>query len=143
MDNEIKPVIPWTRRYAEAAWPECLMVVPCKREATPAVDVATMPAYVKQWYVRHNTAIQDFVKNGVGARNGLKPYEYGILGLAAGIYRWALATGYAEDGHLGEHAFRPMLEGFREALNGECGRLDCGTLDDWAVSFAASHGIEL
>lgn len=133
----------WTHRNSEATFPDSLMICPSRRKATPADDVATMPSYVKSWYVNHNRTIQDFVKHGVGAVNGLRTNEYGILSLARGIFVWATATGYADDGHLGEHAFRPMVEAFREALNGECGRLDCGTLDDWAVSFAALHGIEL
>lgn len=124
----------YTRRTSEAGFPESLMVA-------PTGDILPLPDHAK-WYVRHNRAVTDFIKSTVGATNGLQRQERAILGLCAGIETWIGSSGYGDDGLLGMEVTVPLVQAFRAALNGDCGRLDCGTLDEWAASTLERCGID-
>lgn len=126
--------MPYTRRDSGAGFPENLRVVPGD---IPAPKGAT------DWVRRHNAAIADFQREGIGATNSLQKAERAILGLAAGIN--AFVSGNhdgASDGYGAENITVPLIQAFVHALNYDLGRLDGGTLSDWAGSVLARCGLD-
>lgn len=73
--------------------------------------------------------------------------EAGVVGLveAAATYADSHERRYGsklgDDGVLGQH-FADILKAVRGLLNGECGRLDCGTVDKLLVDMMIAEGIE-
>jgi len=90
----------------------------------------------KYWKVLHNDAL--------GSPAGA---EVGIVRLMVAIWEIALhyqaryGSSIGDDGVLGP-AFVTIVRGFRTMLNSECGRLDRGTLDAWAVRLLKECGEE-
>jgi hypothetical protein len=86
------------------------------------------------WAARHNKAVSHPTKT-----------EKGIVGACYALEAMAdahaerYATVIAEDGVLGD-CWLKILHGVRGMLNGETGRLDCGTIDGWLVRLALDHG---
>ena len=86
------------------------------------------------WATRHNKAVSQPTRA-----------EHGILGACYALESMAEAhaerytTVIGEDGVLGE-CWLNILHGGRGMLNGETGRLDCGTVDGWLVRLALDHG---
>ncbi len=124
----------WTERFKEGGTIiDRMRIVPTGRPG--------MPDYTKSWYRRHNECISDYLRASVGAVSKLHADERRILDLALAIGRWAEVNG--DDGFGGDHVLVPLLQAFIEALNFTCGRLDCGTLSEWAHSVAHGHGLDL
>lgn len=124
-----------TRRMRELGFPMNLTVVPTNHE-----DVRPM---LLQWAEPHNRVVRafDIEHRNPGTHPHLKDCERGILGLAAGIESWLTKSGHADDGVLGRKVTYPLLNAFRAALDGETGRLDCGTLCNWAEDRLRELGI--
>ena len=81
------------------------------------------------WAYRHNKAVACPTKA-----------EKGILDACSALE--AMAGSHAaisQDGVLGD-CWLKILHGVRGMLNGETGRLDCGTVDGWLVRLALEHG---
>lgn len=74
-------------------------------------------------------------------------FEAPLLGLIKSLADYAQAhvnqygTPVGNDGVLGE-GWESALRGFRALLNGDAGRLDCGTLDRAACELYAAAGFE-
>lgn len=92
-----------------------------------------VPAYL----TRHNQAIQ--------APRG---FERAITALRAGLLEYGLQYGerydgceIGKDGVLGD-GWLDLARGYLALLNGECGRLDCGSLDSEVRSWARKFGFE-
>lgn len=90
-----------------------------------------------QYLVRHNQAIQN--PRGI---------ERAVVSLRAGLLEYGLqyADRYegcelGQDGVLGE-GWLDMARGYLALLNGETGRLDCGTLDGEVRHWAKKFGFE-
>ena len=60
----------------------------------------------------------------------------------AALYRERFESTIGNDGVLGE-GLKDMIQGLRVLLNGDCGRIDCGTIDSKLCELAERHGIEL
>lgn len=87
--------------------------------------------------VKHNDAVR--------RQNGLEAPIVGMfnaLQAHASAHHALYGSHIGEDGVLGEH-WADMLRGLRGLLNGECGRLDCGTVDAAILQLAAEHGVDL
>jgi hypothetical protein len=73
--------------------------------------------------------------------------EIGVVELmqAAAAYadshRQRYSTGIGDDGVLGEH-WEAIVRGILGLLNGDCGRLDCGTLDGTLRDMLAAEGFD-
>ena len=81
------------------------------------------------WASRHNKAVTHPTKA-----------EKGVLDACSALE--AMADSHAaisQDGVLGD-CWLKILHGVRGMLNGETGRLDCGTVDGWLVRLALEHG---
>ena len=124
----------YTVRANTLELPEGLMVVPTG---------LPMPANYSGWYVRHNQAVTDWRKARVGAVSASTPNERAVLELCEGLYRWTMAHDGLEDGYAMPNVVAPMIEAIRHALNFECGRLDCGTVDSWLCDIAGDAGWDL
>lgn len=111
-------------------FPETLMLVPVKEDRLPA-----------SFYQGHNRAVQDFIKANVGATNGLRRTERGILALAAGIDQLVGSWAECHDPVFGL-AVHNLLDGFGDLLNYDCGRLDRGTLSEWTGVIRRVVGID-
>jgi hypothetical protein len=61
--------------------------------------------------------------------------------LHADNHREAYGSGIGEDGVLGDH-WADIVRGIRGLLNGDCGRLDCGTLDGTLCDMLAAEGFD-
>ena len=86
------------------------------------------------WATRHNKAVSHPTK----AEQGIIDACYALEAMAdAHAERYAAVI--AEDGVLGD-CWLKILHGVRGMLNGETGRLDCGTVDGWLVRLALGHG---
>ncbi len=78
-------------------------------------------------------------------RNG---FEMAIAALFLGLNEYAEAhrdqyhSPVGDDGVLGEH-WQAIASGLIGLLNGDTGRLDCGTLDGAIRSLATAHGVDL
>lgn len=92
----------------------------------------------EDWKGRHNATVRQWMN-----LDGVRPGERAILDLGKGIYSWIRRSGNAADGLFGLEVTMPLLRAFSVALNGECGRLDCGTLSTWAYEAALSVGLDL
>lgn len=74
-------------------------------------------------------------------------FESAMVSLVSGLaeyadaHRKAYDSGIAEDHVIGD-AWRDIAKGVLELLNGECGRLDCGTLDSSIRDVGALAGFE-
>lgn len=67
---------------------------------------------------------------------------YRALSEFATAHLEAYGSKIGEDYVLGEH-WRDMARALLGMLNGESGRLDCGTIDSAIRELAAAHGVEL
>jgi hypothetical protein len=124
-----------TRRMSELTFPRNLMVV--------VTDEAARYASLQTWVEPHNNLIKWFSMErpaGLGHPR-VRKEERGILALAAGIESWLVNSGHADDGVLGPNVTYPLLDAFKSALNGEIGRLDAGTLCNWAEERLRGLGI--
>ncbi len=85
------------------------------------------------WASRHNKAVACPTK----AEKGILDACYALEAMAdAHVERYGSVI--AEDGVLGD-CWLKILHGVRGMLNGETGRLDCGTVDGWLVRLALEH----
>lgn len=66
--------------------------------------------------------------------------ENGVGALAGGIEAWCRA--HPPEPFGAEFIVWPLIHAFRQALNFDCGRLNCGTLDAWAADLARSWCID-
>ena len=95
------------------------------------------------WKTRHDSAI------GLARPSGVrKPFETPIAGM---LHLWAQ---YAAD-HKAEYdaligddyvigpAWEAIGDGIRELLNGQTGRLDCGTLDAFILDTMRENGVDV
>lgn len=99
-----------------------------------------------------DTASKDFRGNRWGARH-VEAFQAatGTPGAIAALvrdaaeyadgYRAAFGSDIGEDGVLGEEWAR-ILRGIIGLLNGDCGQLDCGTLDSLLRDMARSQGYD-
>jgi hypothetical protein len=96
------------------------------------------------------TAGKKFQENNWGARHCAawrepQPNEEGVVNLlkAAAVYadnhRKRFESGVGEDGFLGQH-WVGIVKAVRVLLNGDCGRLDCGTLDKLILEMLEIEG---
>lgn len=86
------------------------------------------------WQRRHNEAIQS-----------PEGFEVGMVALAKFIRRYSAEHEARYERKIGDDyvlgpAFIDIVRGFRTLLNGECGRLDCGTLDGFACEILKENG---
>ena len=86
------------------------------------------------WATRHNKAVSHPTK----AERAIL-YACYALERMADAHAERYASVIAEDGALGD-CWLKILHGVRGMLNGETGRLDCGTVDGWLVRLALEHG---
>ena len=94
----------------------------------------TETTIANNWATRHNVAVSHPAK----AEKGILDACYALEAMAeAHAERYATVIG--DDGVLGE-CWLKILHGVRGMLNGETGRLDCGTVDGWLVRLALEHG---
>lgn len=74
--------------------------------------------------------------------------ERAIVLIASGLAEYAGShfarydSTIGEDGVLGEE-WREIARGLLGLLNGECGRLDCGSVDSFIREKASAHGVDL
>lgn len=117
---------PVTRRNSAAPFPESLQMVWNGHHASQSnMDLVTVD--------RHNRVVAEFARDVGWPRSGLQRGERAILSLAYGIEQWLASGGMGSDGILGPNVAYPLLDAFRAALDADnTGRLDCGTLCDWA-----------
>ena len=90
-----------------------------------------------EWKARHEQAMlrpRGFERPIVGMLRVLSEYA----ALHQQRYEWPIG----EDSVLGEQ-WRRMASALLVLLNGETGRLDCGTLDGAIRRLAANHGVTL
>ena len=92
------------------------------------------PATAYNWATRHNMAVVHPTK----AEKGILDACYALEAMAE-AHAERYATVISEDGVLGDYWLK-ILHGVRGMLNGETGRLDCGTVDGWLVRLALEHG---
>lgn len=89
--------------------------------------------------IEHNMAV-DNPKPGI---------ERAIVGMIKSLEEYARAyrrswdSPIGEDYVLGADGFKPMVEGLRVLLNGDSGRLDCGTIDGYLLKLCADNAVEL
>jgi hypothetical protein len=101
-------------------------------------DRLTNPRFPKgnmgNWQTRHLLAVQ-------GPRGPEQPIVHLISAWLAyaDSHRERFESGIGEDGVLGENWSKIGAE-LRGLLNGECGRLDCGTLDGTICSALEAEG---
>jgi hypothetical protein len=115
----------------EALFPMCLMA-----EVTAEAKAANVT--LTDWVRRHNNTVRSYSMRMTGH---LSSQEHAILSLAEGIDHWIARSGHADDGLLGMEVTYPLLKAFIAALGGETGRLDCGTLGNWAEERLKGLGI--
>jgi hypothetical protein len=91
---------------------------------------------LNRWVHRHNLAVTN-------PNNTEKPIVdfCKALKLYADNHKVRYDSNIAHDGVLGE-AFLEILKNVRALLNGECGRLDCGTIDAYLISIAEKAGFD-
>lgn len=98
------------------------------------------------------TATRQHKDNRWGARHCAawrepQPVEAGIVGLiqAAAVYadshKSRFGSKVGDDGVLGDH-WADILRNVRGLLNGECGRLDCGSVDGLILSMLEAEGFD-
>ena len=87
------------------------------------------PATAYNWATRHNMAVVHPTK----AEKGILDACYALEAMADSH------AAISQDGVLGD-CWLKILHGVRGMLNGETGRLDCGTVDGWLVRLALEHG---
>lgn len=92
------------------------------------------PTIANNWATRHNKAITHPTKT----ERGVVDACYALEAMAE-AHAERYASVIAEDGVLGD-CWLKTLHGVRGMLNGETGRLDCGTVDGWLVRLALDHG---
>jgi hypothetical protein len=96
------------------------------------------------WVRRHNEAFDSVVRPTAGEP---RDFEACIILVLDGWLNYAEAhkaryeSPIGEDGVLGAEWTR-IARGIRGLLNGECGRLDCGTLDGFILRTARENGVE-
>ena len=99
------------------------------------------------------TEHKDFKGSGWGKRHvsawvmPRKAYEASIVAIVTALATYADAHREAYDAPLGEdailgEAWANMVRSARVLLNGECGRLDCGTLDGLLLGMLEAEGLE-
>lgn len=86
------------------------------------------------WAVRHNLEVQRNLNPVVLAFNALQAM--------AESHEARFETPIGDDYILGDH-WKDMAIGLRGMLNGDCGDLDCGTMDEAILKLAESHGMDL
>lgn len=86
------------------------------------------------WHGQHNYA----VNNPRGMERAIVAGCY-LLERMAGEHKQLYDAPIGEDGFMGA-AWLDILRGLRAALNGETGRLDCGTVDRWLLDMLARAG---
>lgn len=92
------------------------------------------------WAERHNTAI------GAPQIGTLRGSERPIVALFYALDDYACQHNRRYDSLIGDDSFlgpawTSALRGLRTLLNGETGRLDCGTLDAAILQLAFDHGV--
>ena len=100
----------------------------------PIVPDAKYPSQNGPWKTRHNVAIRAFA-SGAGT-----PAERGILSLFAGLDALARAGVATREPFGVQHVWGPLIDGARDALNFDLGRLDGGTLDSFLCDLSARVG---
>jgi hypothetical protein len=114
-------------------YPGCLMLAP-----VPGAMRAT-----DQFRVGHNRAIQDYVKYRVGAMNGLRHNERGILALLDGIDALIGAWGiHSETDYLAAQTVWALLDQVGTLLNYDLGRLDGAALNELTRVMSERVGID-
>lgn len=100
----------------------------------PIVPDAKYPSQNGPWKTRHNAAVRAFM---VGAG---RASERGILALFAGLDALASGGVAVREPFGVEHVWGPLINGARDALNFDLGRLDGGTLDAFLCDLSARVG---
>lgn len=96
---------------------------------------------------------KDFQGNAWGARHAAafslpRGPEIGVVGLVHALAAYAdnhfrtYDSTIGEDGFLGPR-WADMIRNARALLNGDCGRLDCGTLDGLLCDMLVKEGFEV
>lgn len=92
---------------------------------------------IGNWQSRHNNAVQHPANN----------HERALIEMLLGWQRYAhyhaqrFESSIGNDGVLGP-AWEEIGRGIRSLLNGEAGRLDCGTLDAFILDTLTESGID-
>ena len=98
---------------------------------------AAIPSSSQQYLIRHHEALQ----NPKGVERAVVGMRKALLDYAA-QYEERFGSHIGDDGVLGD-CWLQIARGYLGLLNGETGRLDCGTLDGelrrWAVRFGFSE----
>jgi hypothetical protein len=119
------------RLYTEGQWPDSLKLVPVSSRPV-------MPSQLANHVIRHNYCVTIFSSRPAN----LNGPERAILRLAEGINAWiTLRDAEARTDYGRQDVTYPLLTAFKSALNLDCGRLDAGTLSDWADATLRSLGI--
>lgn len=90
-----------------------------------------------QWAVRHNDALvspKGFERDLIAMMHALDNYAY--------QHKIRYESAIGEDYMIGD-AWTNIAKGLLMLLNGETGRLDCGTCDAFIRNMATEHGIDL
>jgi hypothetical protein len=101
----------------------------------PIVPDAKYPSQNGPWKTSHNRAVREFTVSGTG-----RPSEVGILSLFAGLDALARAGVAAREPFGVQHVWGPLIDGARDLLNFDLGRLDGGTLDAFLCDLSARVG---
>jgi hypothetical protein len=105
-----------------------------------AVDKATKKT---GWDIRHNSALGAAINGAVNV-----PFESPIArmleswGEYAKAHRARYESKIGDDGVLGQE-WEAIGIGIRGLLNGETGRLDCGTLDAFILDTLSENGVDI
>lgn len=89
------------------------------------------------WGYRHWLAFQSPKRNSEAAIVGLMQAAANYADLHLASY----GSKIGDDGVLGEH-WADIVRGILGLLNGDCGRLDCGTLDGTLRDMLAAEGFD-
>lgn len=89
-----------------------------------------------QWKQRHLDAVTLPRNNEVPIVQALRAWLY-----YADMHRNRYESGIGEDGVLGP-AWAQWGDALRQLLNGDCGRLDCGTLDSILCNTLTDEGFD-
>src|SRR5688572_10017184 len=90
----------------------------------------------------------NFAAHASAAREPRAGAESAIVSLVAALEEYAVnhrgryESAIGDDGVLGQY-WEDIARGVLGLLNGECGRLDCGSVDSHIRNMAAAHGVTL
>lgn len=119
-------------------FPETMCVVANDNGSRGNVSLASIE---RDNVCRHNSAVHDFIKAGVGATNNLRTSERVILTMCAAFETWC-GDPEASTGYGAEHITFPIYNALVNMLNLDCGRLDCGSLSAWLITQCERVGMD-